>query len=177
MNIFVLDTNMDTVAIVDTYTSLIWTERYSESGDFELHTFVDSNILSYLRKDYYLVTNESDAVMIIENIILDTDEESGNYVTLTGRSAESILERRIVWGQRNLSGNFQEAVKTILNENLISPTNRFRKIDKFIFEESDDEAITSLNVEIQFTGESLYEAIKELCDRFGLGFKVTLNNS
>lgn len=177
MDVFVMNENMETVAIIDNYVSLIWTERYSEYGDFELYTFVDPTLLHYLRKDYYLVLKESGATMIIEDIFLDTDIESGLYITVTGRSLESILERRIVWGQKTVTGNLQDAMHSLLNDCIISPSDSNRKIDNFIFEESTDENITQLTVDAQFTGDNLYDVIKILCDETDLGFRIVLNES
>jgi hypothetical protein len=162
MNVFVLNEKLETVAVVDTYVSLIWTERYSECGDFELYTVVDPILLYYLRKDYYLALRESNSTMIIEDIFLDTDIESGQYITVTGRSLESILDRRIVWGQRTVAGNFQNAIRDLLNDSIISPSDSDRKIDNFIFEETADEYITQLTIDAQFTGDNLYDVIKAL---------------
>lgn len=177
MEITILDKNLTPVAIMDTYESFIWTDRYRECGDFELYTPMTDDILTYIKQDYYLCNRDSEHVMIIESLRISSDTESGNYLTVTGRSLESILDRRIVWGQRTLSGNFQNAVKTLLNENIISPSNNDRKIDNFIFEASDDPIITSLNVNAQYIGENLYNIIQKLCTEFGVAFKITLNDN
>ena len=178
MDIFIKDNNtMDTVAILDTFKSLIWTERYASYGDFELYTFVDKDLISCVTKDRYLVLNKSDRGMIVEDILIDTEVEDGSFVTISGRSLESILTRRIVWGQTIVSGNLQDAVRVLLNNNVISPTDPDRKIDNFIFEESTDPAILGITVDAQFTGDELYEAIKSLCDAHDIGFKVVLNDS
>ena len=134
MEITILDKNLTPVAIMDTYESFIWTDRYRECGDFELYTPMTDDILTYIKQDYYLCNRDSEHVMIIESLRISSDTESGNYLTVTGRSLESILDRRIVWGQQTLSGNFQNAVKTLLNENIMSPSNNDRQIDNFIFD-------------------------------------------
>lgn len=177
MDVFILNKNMETVAIIDTYSSLIWTERYSEYGDFELYTFVDPVLLNYLRKDHYVVLRESYATMIIEDIFIDTDIETGRYITVTGRSLESILDRRIIWGQKTVTGNLQSVIHELLNDNIISPSDSDRKIDNFIFEESTDEYITQLSIDAQFTGDNLYDVVKTLCDEAGVGFRIVLNDS
>lgn len=177
MEITILDKNLTPVAIMDTYESFIWTDRYRECGDFELYTPMIDDILTYIKQDYYLCNRDSEHVMIIESLRISSDTESGNYLTVTGRSLESILDRRIVWGQRTLSGNFQNAVENLLNENIISPSNNDRKIDNFIFEASDDPIITSLNVNAQYIGENLYNIIQKLCTEFGVAFKITLNDN
>ena len=55
-------------------------------------------LLDYIKQDYYLQSKESEHVMIVEKIQITSDTEDGNHVTVTGRSLESILDRRIVWG-------------------------------------------------------------------------------
>jgi hypothetical protein len=82
-----------------------------------------------------------------------------------------------VWSQTILTGNLQNGIKKLLDENIISPTDTSRKISNFIFETSTDPVITALTVEAQFTGDSLYTAIKNICDSKNIGFKITLNES
>lgn len=111
MDITVLDTNFNPVAIVDTYESFIWTDRYYKYGDFELYTAVDSQIVDIMQLDRYLKIDGSEHMMIIEKDLIESDPEEGNRITVSGRSLESILDRRIVWGQRILDGNLQSAIK------------------------------------------------------------------
>lgn len=129
MELLVLNTTFESIAVVDTYESLIWTDRYNAYGDFEIFFAMDTGLLEYLKEDNYLWLKESEHCMIIEEIKIDSDTEDGNHLIVTGRSLESILERRIIWGQRIFSGNFQNAIQTMLNENIIRRqlrTERFR---------------------------------------------------
>ena len=177
MDLLVLDKNLRVVAIVDNYSSIIWTDRYQEAGDFELYQPMERSVLDYIKTDYYLWRKDSEHVMIIEKILIESDSEEGDYITVTGRSLESILDRRVVWGLRSLGGNFQTAIRTLLNECIISPSKPERKIDNFIFEDSDDPAITELTIEAQYTGDNLYDVIVAQCKEKGIGFKITLNES
>lgn len=177
MDITVLNTNLDAISIVDVYKSFIWTDRYYEYGDFELYTSMTDTILSYIKQDYYLQNRDSEHVMIIEMIRIGSDSENGNHITVTGRSLESILDRRIVWGQKTITGNLQNGIQTLLNENVISPADSARKIANFIFEASTDPAITSLKIDAQYTGDNLYDVINKICSERSIGFKVTLNNN
>ena len=175
MDLLVLDTNFDAVAVIDTYESLIWTERYDAYGDFELILPITEETLQLLKQDYYIENQESEHLMIIEKILINIDPDKGNRLTVSGRSAESILDRRVVWGTQTVSGNLQNGVKTILQLNIISPSTASRRIGNFIFEESTDSAITGLTLDAQFTGDNLYDAIHELCAERNIGFKITLN--
>lgn len=103
MDVTILNTNLDAVSIVDTYESFIWTDRYYAYSDFELYEAMREGLLDYIKQDYYLQSKESEHVMIVEKIQITSDTEDSNHVTVTGRSLESILDRRIVWGQKLLS--------------------------------------------------------------------------
>lgn len=177
MELTLLNTSLDAISVVDDYESLIWTDRYQEHGDFEIYTPVTIDILSVLKQDYYLINRDSEHAMIVEKLLIKTDVELGNHITITGRSLESILKRRIVWGQRSITGNLQNGIKTLLDENVINPVDPDRRIDNFIFEESTDERITSLTIDAQYTGDELYDVVSKLCKEHGIGFRVTLNDN
>lgn len=176
MELFVLNADFESIAVIDTYESMIWTDRYNAYGDFEIYFAMDESLLEYIKEDYYLWLKDSEHSMIIEDIKIDADIEEGNRLIVTGRSLESILERRIIWGQRIFSGNLQNAIQTMLNENIISPSVADRKIANFIFVPSTDSKITSLTIDNQYTGDDLYTVIKGLCEENNIGFKIVLTD-
>lgn len=177
MQLVVLDTSFSVVQVIDSYDSLIWTERYADYGDFELVLPFLNGVLYYINFDNYLAIKESSTVMVIEQIEIETNIESGNKLKVSGRSLESILDRRIVWKQTILNGKLQNGVQKLLNENIIQPTDSSRKISNFTFEESSDTTITGLTIEAQYTGDNLFDVIKSICDVYGLGFRISLSDS
>lgn len=176
MGIYISDTSFRLVAIIDSYESFIWTERYSDYGDFELYLpMEDLSVLQYLKADYYVEIRESDRTMIIEDIQIDTDVDDGPLLKISGRSLESILDRRIIWKQTSFSNKTViEVIWQLLRENVISPADANRRIEAFEIVGTGVGDIDSLGIsQIQFTGDNLYDTIKSLCDVFGLGFKIT----
>ena len=179
--ILVLNPNLEIIKNIDTLKSLIWTDRYYGAGDFEIYTPVNLELMSFLQQDYYLWRKGSEHLMMIESIEIECDLEEGDHLIVTGRSLEFILDRRIVWEQTILTGNFQDTIQTLLNENVISPAIEDRKISNFIFEPSTDPNILFLDenytVDAQIErGTNLYEAILTLCFERGVGFKITLSD-
>lgn len=172
MEVWILNENFQSIIDLDVYESLIWTERYNGAGDFEIYTPVDTELLKNIRQNYYVWLEESDQTMIIEEIQVETDVESGNHLIISGRSLESILDRRIIWKQTNLNGNLQNGIKKLITENAISPSIAERKIPNLIFEESTDPAITSLKLSAQYTGDNLYETLVAICDNFSIGWRI-----
>lgn len=171
-----LDQYLTSMNIIDSFESVIWTDRYAKCGDFEIHTPMNYMLLRGCAQNNYLRSKDSEHIMIIESLQKETNIENGNNLIITGRSFESILYRRIIWAQTVIDHNVQEAIKKILIENVISPTQSGRKIDDFIFEDSTDPAITSLPViKGQYMGDCVYDVIATICSYFDIGFKITLN--
>lgn len=177
MDLRILDKNFNPVKILDAFRSLLWVDRYATYGTFELSTEIRLEILEKIRQDYYICSSESERTMIVETIEIESDLEEGSYIHITGSSLEKILDRRIVWGRKILNGNFQNAIQSLINDAIISPSISERKISNFIFQRSTDSRITSLTVTKEYTGDNLLDAITELCSLHNVGFKVILNDS
>lgn len=177
MDLLVLNTDLEAVSVVDTYESFIWNDRYDQPGEFELYLSMMLSVLEYAKIDYYIQIRDSEHLMIIENIKIESDVENGTHITVTGRSLESILDRRIVWGLMILNGNLQNEIRNLLNTCIISPTDPDRKIDNFMFKESVDPAITSLTINAQYTGDNLLDIIEKICNEHSIGFKVTMDDN
>lgn len=178
MEVLILNSNFEAISLVEDFGSLLWTDRYSEYGDFELFTLVTTDLLYFLQPDNYLWVNESNHLMIIEDREIECDVEDGNHLIVTGRSLESILDRRIVWNQTVLTGDFQLAIKKLIDESIISPEIADRKIQNFVFNMSADPIITALTIDTQIArGSNLYDVVKTLCANENVGFKVTLSDS
>lgn len=191
MNIIVRDKEFNYKYVIDTYESLIWTDRYYGYGDFELYLPFNADILNKVRQDYYLQIADSRSTMIVESIRIDTSSESGNHLIITGRSLECLLERRVIWPKIELKGKLYNAIKRVITDAITDPkksrfkkgdkqTNTYikRKIDNFIFEESADTTITvdpKLEPE-EYNGSNLYEVILNWCQENEIGFEVTLED-
>lgn len=175
MDIIVMNQNFEMIAMVDTYESLLWTDRYNKPGDFEIYTPVTDRILPYVSADNYVQILDSEHTMIIEDTTIESNVETGDHIKIVGRSLESILDRRIVWTQTTINGNLQDGISTLLSQNVINPSIAGRAISNFVFEASTDTAITSLTMNAQYTGDNLLTIIQDLCEANSIGFKITLN--
>lgn len=178
MDVFVCDHSFSQIQIIDNYTTFIWTERYKACGDFELdipydealyHVLVHEDGLS---KNFYLQIPDSETIMIIEDVHIVTNIETGNVLKVTGRSYESILDRRIIYGQMSLTGNLQNGIKSIMTKNFISPTDTKRQISNLSFRESTDPEVTGKTIDAQYYCDNVYDVIVEQCEVNGLGFRI-----
>ena len=178
MDIYVLDKSFNKLTIIDTYRSVLWIDRYNKPGEIELFMDADVEVLKFLVQGNYLTQKDSEHLMIIEGVKIETSTDEGNHYTITGRSLESILDRRIIWNQTDFNNvSLQSAVQRLLNESIISPAIAARKIPNFIFKPSTDTKITSLKLTAQYTGDNILEVLEKICEDAKIGFKITLDTN
>ncbi len=176
MQITILDSKFESIDIMDVMKSLIWNERYDQYGDFELYAPYDETIFNEIDESCYIQLDNNNHLMMCEKKLIETDPEDGNFMTISGNSLESLLCRRVVAKFTVLSGNLQDGIQKILNENIIAPTDAKRKIDRFRFERTDDPYICGLTIEGQFLGDNLHDLISTLCVKHHIGFQITLSD-
>lgn len=211
MQLFVLDKSFEVVSLCDTFNSLIWTERFSGYGDFELYLPASMENINMFPRGFYLWLIEPsilDAngetivprndVMIIEKTELSTNLEDGDQLTVSGRSLESLLLRRVIPKKvQYKSVNPRDIIETILEENVINPSESSRRIPNFkittdLIDDSDGNAIQDSNGDsikdssrqldpkdirtYDFDGDYVYDAIKTICDDYDYGFSLDLKS-
>lgn len=94
MELVTLDENFQPRDLVENYESLVWSERYSSNGDFELVSYDVEGTLNLLPIETPISILESTVPMIVEVAKITKSANSGPKITLTGRSFETVLERR-----------------------------------------------------------------------------------
>lgn len=175
MNTFILNETYTIDYAIDVYESLCWSDRYNNVGQFEIKTLATMTTLSYVRKGAYLAIQESDRVMIIEKIVFVSDAESGDTLTASGRSLESILDRRVVANSIILDGPFQECVLRLMNENIINPADASRTYPIITFRWNDDPRLAEIQYYGEFFGETLLDVIVDMCQAYNIGFRMLPN--
>lgn len=177
---YVYDQYFNMLGVVDKFISLVWADRYDECGDFELVVPYDETYKDLLQKDRYCTTDYTNRYAIIEKIEIENDDEGKSKMTITGRSLEILLDRRIVISKIEIGQdepeNLEQAVKDLLTDNLIDPHDEKRKISDFVFVNSDDSRVHELLLSDTFEMDSLYEVLTDICQEQHIGFKLIVND-
>lgn len=160
------------LAEIDDYISFIWTTRYYEAGDFELCVVANAENIAMMQKWNYIVRDDDENIGIIEHLTIQHEEEIGNVMVVSGRFLASILGRRIIATQTTVTGGISNCVNKLINENVINPSVAARKISNFKL----GSYSFTRTMQAQYTGDNLLETISAICQTYGLGFKVTLND-
>lgn len=159
------------LAVIDDYSSFIWSSRYYTTGDFQLIVDATPEYMSLFKEQYYIVRDDDENVGIIEDIFVERTEDGNDRLIIKGRFIDSVIGRRIIAEQTTVSGKISDCIEQLLDENIINPSNAARQIDNFVI----DSYEVATAFQAQYTGKNLLETISAICETYGIGYKVTLN--
>ena len=174
MEIYVLDRLYNQVGIIDGFTSFIWAKRYTQFGDCELYISATRENIDLLKRgNFILRSDDNDMICRINNVELETNLETGDFLIVKGEDCRAILNQRIVWKQTNFKGQAGTFIGRLLDQNIIEPTNRVRAIHNF-----NRRAWSGFvdNIDIQTTYDPVGDKIIEVCQMFNYGSRVIWEN-
>lgn len=168
----IMNDQFERLAVVDDYSSFIWSTRYYTSGDFQLIVDVNETNMHLFMKNYYVVRDDDENVGIIEDITIERNEDAHEVLIVKGRFLDAIIGRRIIAQQTTVTGKISDCIEQLINDNIINPSVEARKIANFTI----DSNVININMQAQYTGKNLLDTISSLCKTYGIGYKVTLND-
>jgi hypothetical protein len=173
------------VNIIDTFQSVIWNMQFFDVSDFELVVPGTADNFALLTKGTLLVRSTDISVdpedptkvtyknvMRIQDRNLTFDIEDGWILTLTGPGLKKIVGQRIVWQQTNLSGTVENAIRQVITENIISPTDQARVIPDFTMAPA--KGYTD-QIEAQLFSENIADWLVNTCELYGYGWDVYIS--
>lgn len=169
----VMNKQFERLAVIDEYSSLIWTTRFYKVGDFELCVDIDDKTKGLFQKGFYIMREDDENVGIVEDIQITKNEDQHEMLIISGRFLPSILARRIIAQQTVVNGSISSCVNTLLNDAIVNPSIAARKIPNFKLGSYN----ISQTMQAQYTGDNLLEKVSEICQTYGIGFKTILNSS
>lgn len=172
VDLWIYSEDFQALAVVDTYNSLIWANRFRQCGDFEIYVSASDEMADILQEGRWVVRDDDDMVGIIEKVQDGTDEENGDFLLVTGRCLRQILGRRIVWDQTTISGTVENGLRQLATDALISPAIEARKYDPLVLAAAHGFTET---MEAQYTGDNLQEVTEALCAANNYGYRITMD--
>lgn len=170
MELLVFDNSGFPAGVIDSFEYLRWTRRYSACGDFELRAIASQENLEILKMGYILCKSDDEEAGYIEYVEL-TMEEQQEFILVLGRFATSILTRRIVWGTENLRGDISEAVKQLLTNHFLAPSDNKRTVSRYDY----SAPVLDVDINTQVSYRNLMTVIEALCEPADIGFKTVFN--
>ena len=188
MEVYTLDPLLRRQKVIDRFVSLIWTERYKVFGDFELVIYSTLESRNLLKAGTLLAMNESFRVMKVEIIEDGTDSEGKKMLSVKGRSLETILMDRTLsltrWTTGTIPASFNwkhtsppaDVARQMFHEMCVSlpmddsDTIPFIIEGTFSTESTIPEPVDPITVDLE--PAPLYDGLANVCDVWGLGFRI-----
>ena len=174
MEIYVFNPQIELQGILENYFSLTWTRRYSKCGDFYLHAGVTADALRMLKRGNIIWKNDSDEAGYIEYINISLDRLGQETIKARGRLMPGYLGRRIVWGTERLTGGAEAAIRSLVANHAIEPTDPARAIP--LLELGAHNGLLP-TVNIQTSYSNLLETVENISAASNLGFRGRIDRA
>ena len=179
MDIYLLDNQLRRTTIVDLYKSLIWTERYSEYGDFELVLHNTRNNLNLFQNGTRIRIAKSNRIMEVETVSVKEDADGAETLTVTGRSLEFVLINRCHpkwdYGPGTPSAIANAIFKDLCITGIVSVDDRIPQLVEGISSPAGNIPEPTEEITMTLGPGKIYETIKQICDIYNLGFRIIRN--
>lgn len=191
MELYVLDSLLRRVTVIDQFESMIWTERFFEIGDFEVELFYTPQLRALLPPGTLLAMSDSFRVMKVELLEQNVGSDGNETLKVSGRSIESMMELR---SARNITTPLIDRPKqTYIGPSIVTIVdNMFYNVcqsnDAFPEDNipfmSPGTLIPKGNIpapvsqasdglfRIDVGPNNLYQTISELCQAYRIGFRL-----
>ena len=161
--------------VIDNATSIIWSKECWKAGYFELYLRATPEFMSLFHNNTTMITrSDRKEAMITEKVQLTTDAENGDYLTISGSSAEIMIGYRVFTKQWNYSNWYAESmIRDMINSQLITPDDLGRKIMLISLGENHGWDVKTSK---QVVGKNLLTVISEVCESLQWGFELVFDN-
>lgn len=118
MEIRIYDADMDLQGIIENQTSLIWTRKYNDAGEFELHVPITDNNRELCRVNNLIYKTGADEAGVIEYVFME-ETAIKNEIVCKGRFLASYMDRRITKATKTYDGKVEEIMREMLSVDTI----------------------------------------------------------
>jgi hypothetical protein len=160
MEVRIYDSEMDLKGIIENQTSLIWTRKYNDPGEFELHTPLTEDNRLLLKIGNLVYKKGASEAGTIESVTIE-ETETKNEITASGRFLSSYMDRRVTKATKTYSGKAEEIMRQLLSEDTIAiPRVELGELVGF-----------TDTIEFQVTYKNLLTYMSKLAKQFNYGYR------
>lgn len=169
--------SFDVVKVLDNATSVIWAQNFNTLGSFEIYVKASAELIDVFSGHVFITRDGRDGAMYVEKVALNTDDEKGDYLIISGRTAEIILNWRVLFHNFiNVETTAETIMRNAINQFLWDqiPTHTIYPGHLPFLQLGEVKGYTD-SLTTQFTGKTLYEIVNSLCTEYNYGFKFTFD--
>lgn len=189
MELYVLDSLLRRTAVVDSFDSVVWTERYNDVGDMTLNIHSTLATRNLLVTDTLLSSNVSRRVMMIKTVEDKVAANGTKTLVITCSSIEILLDDRVArdtlstgttlepnWVITGLPAAIARQVfQNVMVDCVLDPGDALPFYHTGNMYPADTIAEPSTSVPLSIAPGSVLAALKSICQTYDLGFRITRN--
>lgn len=185
MELYTLDPLFRREYIIDSFESLIWTERYNTLGDFQLDISSTVDNRRLLTAGTLLAMNKSYRVMRVETIEDSVDSSGVKMLSVKGRSLESILLDRVAKNSTadlttspkwTITDTPADVVRKIFHDicvlGILDPYDVIPSVTEGTFLPVGTIAEPTDEITVELEPTTVYDATANICSVWNLGFRL-----
>jgi hypothetical protein len=189
MELYVLDSLLRRTAVIDSFESLVWTERFNDLGDMTLNIHSTRANRNLLPVGTLIAMNRSNRVMKVDTSEDKTQQDGSRLLVVTGSSLEIVLDDRVA--RDNLTAGTTDEPKWVITG---LPADTARLVFKNIMVDGILDSADVLpfyadgnlypadtipepdqSVDIPLDPGSVLDAERTICQTYDLGFRLCRN--
>ena len=174
MELYIFDKSLNFKGVFESYTSYRFVRRYYKAGEFELHCGLTDEALALLTRDSIIYKKDDPEAGYIEYRQLTQDATGKEVLVLKGRFLTGYLNRRIIWGTSILNTTAEAAMRTLVTQQCISPTDNARIIPNLMLGTLKGYTDT---VDYQTSYASLGDELESLSNISNIGHRIKFDRA
>ena len=172
MEIYVIDRNVNILGIIASYDAIVWTTKLSEPGYFKASFLFTAEMNRILQLGNLLYKTDEKEPAIIRRRYLKLNKYGEETIEIQGYMASRFLNQRIIWSRLIMQGTSEDIMRKMVQDQIISPEMEERRIDRIQLGEKCGYVDS---VEKQVTYDNLQEALTDVANAAGLGYRLRLD--
>lgn len=163
------------IAVIDNATSVIWHEKFNALGDFEIYIRASSDLLDIVSSGHIFVTRDDrDTAMYIESVLITTDEENGDYLTISGHTADIMLNWRVLSFMSNNVNTAEYIMRSTLEPYIPASGSRLLPGQLPPLKLGTAQGYTD-ELRTQYSYRTPLYIVQDLCTRYNYGYKLVFD--
>ncbi|QOY37039.1 siphovirus ReqiPepy6 Gp37-like family protein [Anaerobacillus isosaccharinicus] len=171
MELYVFDRNLNRLGMIDDFIQLKVEPHYRKMGQLNMIVDGEKDNLDLLQKGRILAKADDlqHGYLILTRDYLD---EKSSELVIIAPSINTLLSRRLLYGQQSFSGQIENVMKSFVLVNAVNPINPNRKIPNLFISNNTN---ISINTEEGGTGKQLDEFLYGVANKHDVSWSILMD--
>ncbi len=146
MELYIYDQSLTLLGVIDELTSLVWTRRYWDCGDFSLLMPMTDRHTQLLQNGRIIIRRDCDEAAQIRYLHISRDSQGLEQIEVQGRFLTHWLGNRLLLTPLVMRAPSDTVLRQAVRETLVAPVDARRRIASLSIDETPLSDIATLNV-------------------------------